>query len=142
MLASPADGAKRILAMLIAVVLSDTGGYIVGAKLGRHAMAPSISPKKSWEGLAGSLGAAGLGSALVVSLMFNVAPWWGLLFGLAVSVAAVLGDLTESMIKRDLGVKDMSGLLPGHGGAMDRLDSILFAAPTGYLLLSAIAPVV
>ncbi len=141
MLASPDDGHLRVLAVLIAVVLSDTGGYLVGAKLGRHAMAPSVSPKKSWEGLAGSLLAAALGSALVVWLMFDVAPWWGLLFGLAIAVVSVIGDLGESMVKRDLGVKDMSGLLPGHGGVMDRLDSVLLAAPTGFLLLAAIAPV-
>jgi len=141
MLTSPQDGHRRMLATLIAVVLSDTGGYLVGAKLGRHAMAPSVSPKKSWEGLAGSLLAAALGSAVVVALMFHVAPWWGLLFGLGIAAASVIGDLGESMLKRDLGVKDMSGLLPGHGGIMDRLDSVLLAAPAGFLMLSAIAPV-
>ena len=71
-----------------------------------------------------------------------MAPWWGALFGVAVSGAAVLGDLAESMIKRDLGVKDMSNLLPGHGGLMDRLDSVLFAVPTAYLLLAIFVPVV
>jgi phosphatidate cytidylyltransferase len=141
MLASPPDGALRVVVTLAAVVLSDTGGYIVGAKLGRHPMAPSVSPKKSWEGLAGSLLATALGSAVLLFVIFDVAVWWGLLFGAAVSVAAVVGDLGESMIKRDLGVKDMSNLLPGHGGLMDRLDSILFAAPAAYLMLTAIAPV-
>jgi phosphatidate cytidylyltransferase len=141
LLASPHDGARRVLATLIAVVLSDTGGYVVGARLGRHPMAPSVSPKKSWEGLVGSLGAAALGSAAVLALMFGVAPWWGLLFGLAISIASIIGDLGESLLKRDLGVKDMSSLLPGHGGLMDRLDSILFAAPAGFLMLAAIVPV-
>ncbi|WP_406067169.1 phosphatidate cytidylyltransferase [Micromonospora sp. NBC_01638] len=140
--ASPDDGRLRILATLIAVVLSDTGGYAAGVTFGRHPMAPSISPKKSWEGFAGSVTAAALGSALLLWLMFEVAPWWGALFGVAVSCAAVLGDLAESMIKRDLGVKDMSNLLPGHGGLMDRLDSILFAVPTAYLLLAIFVPVV
>ncbi|MEU4469798.1 phosphatidate cytidylyltransferase [Micromonospora sp. NPDC023888] len=140
--AAPDDGWMRILATLIAVVLSDTGGYAAGVSFGRHPMAPSISPKKSWEGFAGSVTAAALGSALLLWLMFDLAPWWGALFGVAVSCAAVLGDLAESMIKRDLGVKDMSNLLPGHGGLMDRLDSILFAVPTAYLLLAIFVPVV
>ncbi|MGC4756225.1 phosphatidate cytidylyltransferase [Micromonospora trifolii] len=140
--AAPDDGHLRILATLIGVVLSDTGGYAAGVSFGRHPMAPSISPKKSWEGFAGSVTAAALGGALLLWLMFEVAPWWGALFGVAVSCAAVLGDLAESMIKRDLGVKDMSNLLPGHGGLMDRLDSILFAVPTAYLLLAVFVPVV
>ncbi|WP_018253675.1 phosphatidate cytidylyltransferase [Salinispora mooreana] len=141
LMAAAEDGALRVLVTLAAVVLSDTGGYAAGANLGRHPMAPTISPKKSWEGLAGSLGAAALGGALLIWLFFDVAPWWGALFGVAVSAAAVLGDLAESMIKRDLGVKDMSNLLPGHGGLMDRLDSVLFALPTAYLLLALFVPV-
>ncbi|MFF0155596.1 phosphatidate cytidylyltransferase [Micromonospora sp. NPDC005203] len=140
--AAPDDGWMRILATLIAVVLSDTGGYAAGVSFGRHPMAPSISPKKSWEGFAGSVTAAAVGSALLLWLMFDLEPWWGALFGVAISCAAVLGDLAESMIKRDLGVKDMSNLLPGHGGLMDRLDSILFAVPTAYLLLAIFVPVV
>ncbi|MEH0840884.1 phosphatidate cytidylyltransferase [Micromonospora sp. CPCC 205711] len=140
--AAPGDGRLRLLVTLVAVVLSDTGGYAAGVSFGKHPMAPSISPKKSWEGFAGSVTAAAVGSAVLIWLLFDVAPWWGALFGLAVSVAAVLGDLAESMIKRDLGVKDMSNLLPGHGGLMDRLDSILFAVPTAYLLLAVFVPVV
>ncbi|RIV40729.1 phosphatidate cytidylyltransferase [Micromonospora radicis] len=139
---SPEDGALRVLVTLVAVVLSDTGGYAAGANFGKHPMAPTISPKKSWEGLAGSVGAAALGSALLLWLLFDVAPWWGAVFGVAVSAAAILGDLAESMIKRDLGVKDMSNLLPGHGGLMDRLDSVLFAVPTAYLLLVIFVPAV
>ncbi|MEO3744751.1 phosphatidate cytidylyltransferase [Plantactinospora sp. B5E13] len=138
--AAPGDGHLRVLVTLVAVVLSDTGGYAAGVAFGKHPMAPSVSPKKSWEGFAGSVTAAALGSALLLWLLLDVAPWWGALFGLAVSVAAVLGDLAESMIKRDLKIKDMSNLLPGHGGLMDRLDSILFAVPTGYLLLALMAP--
>ncbi|MBQ1075229.1 phosphatidate cytidylyltransferase [Micromonospora sp. C31] len=139
--AVPDDGQLRVLVTLAAVVLSDTGGYAAGVSFGKHPMAPSVSPKKSWEGFAGSVTAAALGSALLLWLLLDVAPWWGALFGLAVSGAAVLGDLAESMIKRDLGVKDMSNLLPGHGGLMDRLDSILFALPTAYLLLAVFVPV-
>jgi phosphatidate cytidylyltransferase len=139
LLAEPDDGAKRIIVTLAAVVLSDTGGYAAGVFFGQHPMAPTISPKKSWEGLIGSLVAAAVGGALMLYFVFDVAPGWGAVFGLAISVASVLGDLAESMLKRDLGVKDMSNLLPGHGGLMDRLDSILFAVPTAYLLLSVLA---
>jgi phosphatidate cytidylyltransferase len=137
---APADGDLRVLVTLAGVVLSDTGGYVAGVFFGRHPMAPLVSPKKSWEGLAGSLIATAVGGAVLLYFLFDVQPWWGALFGLAVSAAAVLGDLGESMIKRDLGVKDMSSLLPGHGGLMDRLDSILFAAPTAYIMLVLIAP--
>lgn len=140
LLAGPSDGHLRVLAMLVGVVLSDTGGYVAGVLFGRHPMAPSVSPKKSWEGLVGSLVASAVGGALLLFLMFHVRPWWGALFGVAVAVAAVLGDLGESLIKRDLGVKDMSRLLPGHGGVMDRLDSIVLAAPTAYVLLLLLAP--
>ncbi|MFI2711748.1 phosphatidate cytidylyltransferase [Micromonospora sp. NPDC018662] len=140
--AAPDDGHLRVLVTLVAVVLSDTGGYAAGVAFGKRPMAPKISPKKSWEGFAGSVTAAAAGSALLLWLLFDVAPWWGALFGMAISCAAVLGDLGESMIKRDLGVKDMSNLLPGHGGLMDRLDSILFAVPTAYLLLAVFVPVV
>lgn len=140
LLAVPGDGHWRVLLTFAVVVLTDTGGYVAGVFLGRHPLAPSVSPKKSWEGLAGSLLAAAAGAAVGLPLLFG-APWVaGALFGLAVAMAAVLGDLTESMLKRDLGVKDMSRLLPGHGGIMDRLDSILFAAPTAYLLLLVLAP--
>ncbi|MGN9808483.1 phosphatidate cytidylyltransferase [Micromonospora sp. BQ11] len=139
--AAPDDGPLRVLVTVVAVVLSDTGGYAAGANFGKRPMAPTISPKKSWEGFAGSVTAAAVGSALLLWLLFDVAPWWGALFGVAVSCAAVLGDLAESMMKRDLGIKDMSNLLPGHGGLMDRLDSILFAVPTAYLLLAVYVPV-
>ncbi len=140
LLSRPEDGQWRILATLAAVVLSDTGGYVAGVLLGKHPMAPTISPKKSWEGFAGSVLATAAGSALLLWLVLDVTPWKGVCFGIAVSVAAVLGDLAESLLKRDLGIKDMSSLLPGHGGLMDRLDSIVFAAPMAYLLLSVLAP--
>jgi phosphatidate cytidylyltransferase len=103
-------------------------------------MAPTISPKKSWEGFGGSVTAAAIGSSLLLYFLLDVPFYWGLLFGLVIAVVAVVGDLSESMLKRDLHIKDMSHLLPGHGGVMDRLDSILFAVPTAYLLLSLIVP--
>jgi phosphatidate cytidylyltransferase len=140
LLARPDDGDYRVLITLLAVVLSDTGGYAAGVFLGKHPMAPTISPKKSWEGFAGSVTAAAVGSSLLAYFLLDVPFYWGLLFGAVISVVAVLGDLAESMLKRDIGIKDMSNLLPGHGGLMDRLDSILFAVPTAFLLLSLIAP--
>jgi phosphatidate cytidylyltransferase len=139
-LATPSDGQWRILTTLAAVVLSDTGGFVAGVLFGKHPMAPKISPKKSWEGFAGSIVASAIGAAVLMWRLFDVAPWWGALFGAVVAVACVLGDLAESLLKRDLGIKDMSGLLPGHGGLMDRLDSILFALPTAYLLFQLLAP--
>jgi phosphatidate cytidylyltransferase len=141
LLARADDGQWRIVATLAAIVLSDTGGYVAGVLLGKHPMAPSISPKKSWEGFGGSVLAASLGSAFIVGQLFDVNFFKGALFGFVVSIAAVLGDLAESLLKRDLGIKDMSNMIPGHGGLMDRLDSIVFAAPTAYLLLSVLAPV-
>jgi phosphatidate cytidylyltransferase len=139
LLGAPDDGHWRVLVMIGVVVLTDTGGYVAGVFFGRHPMAPAVSPSKTWEGLIGSLLAAAAGGALGLAGFFAVDWWWGAGFGLLVAVAAVLGDLTESALKRDLGVKDMSDLLPGHGGVMDRLDSILFAAPAAYLLLSVLA---
>jgi phosphatidate cytidylyltransferase len=140
LLAVPSNGQWRVLVTLAAVVLSDTGGYAAGVFLGKHPMAPTVSPKKSWEGFCGSVVAASLGSAALLFFLLDLDPWWGAIFGLAVAVAAALGDLAESMLKRDLKIKDMSNLLPGHGGLMDRLDSILFAVPTAYLILSIFLP--
>ncbi|WP_415646061.1 phosphatidate cytidylyltransferase [Stackebrandtia soli] len=136
------DGHLRVIATLAVVVLSDTGGYAAGVVAGRHPMAPKISPKKSWEGMAGSLVACAVGGALLLYFMFGVAWWLGALYGLTLAIAATMGDLTESLIKRDLGVKDMSKLVPGHGGLMDRLDSILLALPVSFAWLSFVAPVV
>ncbi|WP_432836178.1 phosphatidate cytidylyltransferase [Dactylosporangium sp. CA-092794] len=142
LLAYPAqDGSVRVLVTILAVVLSDTGGYATGVFLGKHPMAPSVSPAKSWEGFAGSVFWTGAGSALALPLLLDDAVWWhGAIFGVAVSIASVLGDLGESLIKRDLGVKDMSNLLPGHGGLMDRLDSVLLALPTAYAVLAFLVP--
>jgi len=131
------DGAARIILFILTVVCSDTGGYAVGVVLGKHPMAPTVSPKKSWEGLAGSLLFGSVSGLLLMTLCFHHHWWQGVLFGAAVVVTATLGDLGESMIKRDLGRKDMGRLLPGHGGIMDRLDSLLPCAPIAYLLMAA-----
>jgi phosphatidate cytidylyltransferase len=137
----PEDGAARVLAFIATVVASDVGGYAAGVLIGKHPMAPSISPKKSWEGFAGSVTACMILATLLLAFTFH-APWWsGLIFGAALAVSATVGDLGESLIKRDLGIKDMGHLLPGHGGLMDRLDSLLPSAAVAYLLLSLLAPV-
>ncbi|MGH3837603.1 MAG: phosphatidate cytidylyltransferase [Pseudonocardiaceae bacterium] len=140
LLVVPADGAARTLCLMLAVVASDIGGYAAGALGGRHPMAPSISPKKSWEGFIGSLVAGTGAGALTLTYLLGGQPWQGVLFGAAIVVTATGGDLIESLIKRDLGVKDMGSLLPGHGGLMDRLDSLLPSAVVSWLLLSLLVP--
>ena len=135
------DGPLRVLTWLLLVVASDVGGYAFGVLLGKHPMAPSVSPKKSWEGFGGSvLMCVLLGTGVVVWALDGV--WWaGVALGVAMAIAATLGDLTESLLKRDIGVKDMGSLLPGHGGVMDRLDSIALSAPVAWLMLSSLVPV-
>lgn len=140
LLLRPDDGAHRVLTFVLLTVLSDVGGYAAGVLFGRHPMAPRISPKKSWEGLAGSALFCSVGGAVTLPLLLDGEIWAGIVIGLAVMTVATLGDLGESMIKRDLGIKDMGSLLPGHGGLMDRLDSLLLAAPVTYLLLTWLAP--
>ncbi|MDF2967983.1 MAG: phosphatidate cytidylyltransferase [Nocardioidaceae bacterium] len=137
----PADGAMRIVAFLLGVFASDTGGYIAGVLAGRHPMAPTISPKKSWEGFAGSVAGSCLAGWLTVTYALDGDAWVGVLLGVATAVTATVGDLVESLIKRDLGIKDMGRLLPGHGGLMDRLDSILMVAPVAWFVLSVLVPV-
>ncbi|TDC56962.1 phosphatidate cytidylyltransferase [Jiangella ureilytica] len=129
------DGAWWVFALLVVVVASDTGGLLAGVLAGRHPMAPSVSPKKSWEGFGGSL-VLGIGVAVPVAVLAFDAPWWtGVVLGVTGVLGATLGDLGESLIKRDLGIKDMSQLLPGHGGLMDRLDSLLPSAPLVWFVL-------
>jgi phosphatidate cytidylyltransferase len=139
LLTVPDDGAHRAVTFIATVVCSDVGGYAAGVFLGRHPMAPTVSPKKSWEGFAGSVLACVGAGAVFLPVFFHAPAWQGALYGLAIAVTATLGDLGESMIKRDLGIKDMGSILPGHGGVMDRLDSLLPAAAVAYLLLTAFA---
>ena len=134
------DGGRRVLTFIILAICSDIGGYFAGITLGRsgaHKLVPAISPKKTWEGLAGSaLATIGAGVVLLPTLLHGY--WWqGAVVGVAAVAAAVLGDLAASMIKRDLQIKDYGKLLPGHGGILDRIDSLLFCAPVVWLLLSA-----
>ncbi|MFI5521916.1 phosphatidate cytidylyltransferase [Streptomyces platensis] len=135
MLAAEADGPQRVLTFLLLTVVSDTGAYAVGWRFGKHKLAPRISPGKTREGLVGAVLFAMVAGALCMEFLIADGAWWqGLLLGLAVAASATLGDLGESMIKRDLGIKDMGTLLPGHGGIMDRLDSLLPTAPVVWLL--------
>ena len=128
------DGAAaQVIIALFTVVCSDTGGYTAGVLFGRHQMTPRISPKKSWEGLGGSIVLAAVGGSVTLWAFFGVPFLLGVAFGVCVALAATLGDLSVSLLKRDLGIKDMSNLIPGHGGVMDRLDSILMVAPVAYV---------
>ena len=122
------------LAFLLLVISTDTGAYASGLLFGKHPMAPRISPKKTWEGFAGSAVVA-VAIGIVLALFMIGQPWWfGIIFGLTMVATATVGDLTESLIKRDLGIKDISTWLPGHGGFLDRLDSVLPSAAAAYAL--------
>jgi len=129
------DGAWRVVTFVATTAFSDIGGYAAGVLFGRHAMAPQISPKKSWEGFAGSIVTSMVAGWALVTMALDGPGWVGLLLGAVVAMTATTGDLVESVIKRDLGIKDMGTLLPGHGGVMDRLDSMLVVAPVCWLLL-------
>ena len=132
---APADGRDRIITFILVTVCSDIGGYAAGVLFGKHPMAPRISPKKSWEGFAGSVLTCAVAGAACLVLFFDQ-PWWaGVVLGAVVAACATIGDLMESVIKRNLGIKDMSNLLPGHGGLMDRLDSLIMTAPLCWAVL-------
>lgn len=130
------SGSALIIAFMACVIASDTGGYVAGVFFGKHPMAPAVSPKKSWEGFAGSAVTAALAGAIAIHAFFGTAWWLGAVMGIFLAICATLGDLVESQFKRDLGIKDMSGLLPGHGGLMDRLDGMLPAATVTWLILT------
>jgi phosphatidate cytidylyltransferase len=137
---APADGGKRVLIFIVLAICSDIGGYFAGITLtpftGGHKMAPVISPKKTWEGLAGSAFLCIVAGAVMLPTLLHGHWWQGVITGIAALAAAVFGDLAESMIKRDLAIKDMGTLLPGHGGILDRIDSLLACAPVVWLLLA------
>lgn len=134
------NGGLRVLTAVICVICSDVGGYAAGATFGKHPMVPAISPKKSWEGFAGSLSACVIGGTLAVWLLLDGPIFAGVLLGMVLVFVATLGDLIESQFKRDLGIKDMGTMLPGHGGLMDRLDSILPSAFTAWVILTPLVP--
>jgi len=140
MLSMP-DGAWRVLLFVLLAVASDVGGYVAGVLVGRRPLAPAVSPKKTWEGLAGSVVLSCVVGAVGIGWAFEANPWIGVGLGLATVTTATVGDLSESLIKRDLELKDMGSLLPGHGGVLDRLDSMVLTAPVVYLVLLVSLPV-
>jgi phosphatidate cytidylyltransferase len=135
---SESDGAHRVFLFIVVTICSDIGGYFAGISFGKHLFVPAISPKKTWEGLAGSVAGCLIAGGVLLPVLFSHGhAWQGVLLGAAVVAVATMGDLVESMIKRDLGIKDMGSLLPGHGGALDRIDAMLLSAPVTWLLLVA-----
>lgn len=139
LLAQP-DGHLRIILYFLLVPCSDTAAYAVGSLIGKHKMVPHISPGKTWEGTIGAVVLTGLAGALLAPVMIGANWWAGAIIGVLLSMSATVGDLVESMIKRDAGLKDMGNLIPGHGGAMDRLDSLLVAAPMAWLSMLVLVP--
>ncbi len=134
------NGGSRITTTILCVAASDTGGWLAGVLFGRHPLAPRISPKKTWEGSIGSLLLSLAVGAVMAHQVLRIPVGLGLVFGAAMVVFGTLGDLVESQLKRDLGIKDMSHFLPGHGGVLDRVDSLLFAAPVAWGLLHLMVP--
>jgi len=139
LLVYPEDGWARVFALMLGVVFSDIGGYTAGVLFGKHRMVPAISPKKSWEGFAGSLICGTAAAVLAVVFLMHKPAWVGIPLGIMLVVTATLGDLVESQVKRDLGIKDMGTLLPGHGGLMDRIDGALPSAVATWIVLSLLA---
>lgn len=132
-------GGIRTFTVIVTVVFADIGGYVAGVLFGKHLMVPAISPKKSWEGLGGSLLFGITASVLTVTFLLDKPAWVGVPLGLMLVITGVLGDLVESQVKRDLGIKDMGTLLPGHGGIMDRIDAMLPSAVAGWIVLTLLA---
>ena len=138
LLAKPSTGLERVMTFVVLVGCNDTFGYIVGVLFGKHPLVPVISPKKSWEGLIGSLVFTVIGGSLAFEYIMEMQWWIGAIVGLMIVFTATCGDLIESAMKRDLHLKDMGTLLPGHGGILDRLDSVLVSAPALWLALELV----
>ena len=134
------QGQMRMITFISIVVLGDLGGYVAGVLFGKHKMAPRISPKKTWEGFAGSVVFGVAGAIPLVVYGLGASFWVGIILGVVLVVVGACGDLIESLIKRDVGIKDMSSFLPGHGGVMDRLDSLIVALPAAWFLMVLLIP--
>jgi len=130
------DGWQRVIIVVLAVVGNDTGALAAGVRFGRHKLLPRVSPAKTWEGAIGGLVVGTVAASVAAFFFFDGAWYIGTAVGAACAVAAAIGDLAESALKRDIQVKDMSTALPGHGGILDRIDSLLFAAPVGYVVFA------
>ncbi len=138
LLSNESNGLAQVMTFVILVGCNDTFGYFVGVLIGKHPMAPKISPKKSWEGLIGSIVFTTLGGSLMFHYVLDIQWFIGAIVGLLIVFTATSGDLIESAMKRDLHLKDMGSLLPGHGGILDRLDSVLLSAPALWLTLELV----
>jgi phosphatidate cytidylyltransferase len=138
LLARPSTGFQRVMTFMVLVGCNDTFGYIVGVLLGKHPLVPTISPKKTWEGLAGSTVFTVVGGCLAFKYIMDMHWWIGIIVGLMIVFTATCGDLIESAMKRDMSLKDMGSLLPGHGGMLDRLDSVVLSAPAMWLALELV----
>ena len=138
LLARPSTGFQRVMTSMVLVGCNDTFGYIVGVLLGKHPLVPKISPKKTWEGLAGSALFTVIGGCLAFKYIMDMHWWIGIIVGLMIVFTATCGDLIESAMKRDMSLKDMGSLLPGHGGMLDRLDSVVLSAPAMWLALELV----
>lgn len=140
LLLAASDGPDRVLIFIAVTAASDIGGFFAGSFLGSHKLAPSISPKKTWEGVTGSAITCMIVGGVLLPWLLDGRWWQGVIVGAAAVCSATFGDLIESVIKRDLGIKDMGTLLPEHGGVMDRLDSLLATVPVVWLLFEAFVP--
>ena len=138
LIARPSNGLAAVMTFLLIIGCNDTFGYLVGVLIGKHPLAPTISPKKSYEGLIGSLVGTMVGGGLTFHYILDSDYRYGIVTGLVIVFTATSGDLIESAMKRDMSIKDMGNILPGHGGMLDRLDSAIFSAPAFYLALEVV----
>jgi phosphatidate cytidylyltransferase len=139
LLARPSTGFQRVMTFMVLVGCNDTFGYIIGVLFGKHPLVPTISPKKTWEGLIGSTVFTVIGGCLAFTYIMDMQWWIGIIVGLMIVFTATCGDLIESAMKRDMSLKDMGSLLPGHGGMLDRLDSVVLSAPAMWLALELVS---
>jgi phosphatidate cytidylyltransferase len=138
LIARPDNGLAAVMTFLVLIGCNDTFGYLVGVLIGKHRFAPNISPKKSVEGLIGSIIATSIGGAVAFHYILESDYRYGIATGLMTVFTATCGDLIESAMKRDMSLKDMGTLLPGHGGVLDRIDSAIFSAPAIYIALELV----